>query len=446
MSLECAHCGARCEDGASRCPKCLRTTHLVPVPLAAAKPSGSRRASGVVGVLLGASMIAVGVWRVSQRPPPAPVAEIPVAMHSLESGPALAPLVQRARQTPDGTARARLVVEAIQSRRTASVVAEGDAIPAPRSPDRLWSVLAMESERVTELDLARLAVAVLREAGDRDAAVVERTGARRSDEPTDPTGAVGGFMATRGSDVLDVSRGSLVPSGQIAHVALTDATLSGAIAAQAACEAAESGVRDRALEYANEAVRAWPGSPTPLMARAHVWRLVGASSGSALADQDLQTAIALREDASQHLSRARLMVADNRFADAAYSARRANTLAPAWGPAALAVLALSNVARAVDAGATDGCASLRNARSSWTDDAFALCAESTPAGVRAQSADRLLHSASDPLRIAYAAAHGAQNFLSRARASERREAAAWLSLFGHPELARPWIDPGDGGL
>lgn len=391
------------------------------------------------------SLGSFGGWRLLSRPDVPSVPEVPVAARALEGGAALAPWVERVRQTPSGSARARTLVELIQGRRRASVVIEGDAIPAPRSPDRLFAVIAVEGERVTELDLARLAVAVLRDAGERQAMVVERTAARRPDEPVDPTAAVGGFMARVGDDVLDVARGTLVPVAQIAHRPLSEGELNGAIAAQAACESAESGVRDRAVEYANAAVQSWPTSPVPWMARAHVWRLVGASSGASLAEQDLRAAIALREDASADLARARVMVTDQRYADAAFAARRALTLAPGWGPAALAVLALAHVAQPADAGSLDGCAALRNARTPWTDDAFALCSEGTPDRVRAQAADRLLASATDPLRVAFAAAHGASNFLPRVRISERREAAAWLALLGHPELARPWIDPGDAG-
>ena len=108
MALECAHCGTRCEDGATRCPKCLRTTHLLPV--AAAPPPRSK--GPLVAAVLGSALVVTGVAFVVSRRPPAPPAlpaHTPAAANDplAVTGDDLAPLVARARAERDAVARAR---------------------------------------------------------------------------------------------------------------------------------------------------------------------------------------------------------------------------------------------------------------------------------------------------------------------------------------------------
>ena len=452
MALECAHCGTRCEDGATRCPKCLRTTHLVQVADDAPRRSRKRVIAPALVVI---AVVAAGAWVASNRHADAPsAARVPdtvpsTAADPLTVGDDLRPLVERARNERDSTARARMVAEAVQEQRRAALITEDGEIPPPRSPDLLWRVLPAERERVTELDLARLMAGVLRAAGDDTIAVAERTASTRPDEPIDASGVLGSYVVVTHDHVIDASTAALVAKSEVRHRVLTPASLAGAISAQAALEPALSSARDRALQYANAAVEAWPDSPAPLAARARVWLAVGGTSGLSLADTDLRAAIALRDDASLHLARARVLLLQDDLVQASREVARARSMAPAWGMGSLAALAFREVYTRLDAGVADGCAGLRSARAPWTDDAYALCGEGVPDEVRERSARRLLDTSTDPLRVAWAAAALPAGTLSPERVREglRRETARWLVLFGRPEAAMSVLGiRADGGL
>ncbi len=440
MALECAHCGTRCDDGATRCPKCLRTTHLVAVADDAPRRSRKRVIAPALVVI---AVVAAGAWVASNRHANAPsAARVPDTVPSsaadpLAVGDDLRPLVERARNERDATARARTVAEAVQERRRANVITEDGEVPPPRAPDLLWRVLPAERERVTELDLARLIAGVLRAAGDDTAAVAERVASTRPDEPIDPSGVLGSYVVVTHDHVADTATGTLVAKSEVRHRALTPASLAGAISAQAALETALSSARDRALQYANAAVEAWPDSPAPLASRARVWLAVGGTSGLSLADADLRAAIALRDDAPLHLARARVLLLQDDLVQASREVARARSMAPAWGMGSLAALAFREVYTRLDAGVADGCAGLRSARAPWTDDAYALCGEGVSPEVRERSARRLLDTSTDPLRVAWAAAALPDGTLTPERVREglRRETARWLMLFGRPEVA-----------
>lgn len=456
MSLECAHCGTRCPDGSPRCPKCLRSTNLLVVVDAPPPRSHRRRWALAVGALvlvLGGG----GAWqtlrsrRALERVRPIPMEVPPQANDPLVAGAELQEALVRVRAEHDPVGRARRAAEMVHQRRQAALVGEGEAVPAPRSPDLIWRVLPSARERVSTLDLARLVATLLRAAGDPAVTVAERTAPARPDEPVDPTGMLGTFVVRAGDHVVEVAEGTLTAHGSVAHQALDPAALAGAIAAQSALELATNrGPRDRALQYANAAVEAWSTSPTPLLARARVWIEVGGSSGLDLADSDLRAAIALRDDPAAHLARARVLLATDRLAEAATESLRAARMAPAWGSAGLAMIALGPVLARLDASAPNGCDGLRRGRAPWTDDAYALCASDVPDDARRSAATRLLAGSDDPLRAAYAVrslgADAARSVHGRLRMGSQREAARWLMLLGHGELAALVLGDVDGGL
>jgi len=410
--------------------------------VAAAPPPRSK--GPLVAALLGGLVIAGGVALfVSRRlpAPPALPANTPAAANDplAVTGDDLAPLVALARAERDAVARARLVATAVHERRAAAVVSEDEPTPPPRAPGLLWRVLPTLRERVTELDLARLVAAVLRAAGDASANVAERTAPPRPDDVLDASGVRGSFVVVVGDHVLEPTQGTLVGKGTVRQRALTATSLVGAVSAQAALELADAGGNaPRAIEYANAAVEAWPEAPVPLAARARVWLAVGASSGLTSAEQDLRAAVSMRDDAALHLLLARVTLMRGDVVNAARAAVRAAAVAPGWGSPSVALLALKDVTAQLDAGAADGCARLRSARAPWTDDAYALCRAGVADDVRAASARRLLDGTHDPLRVAFAAAAlpagAVPSLSSRVARHERRELAAWLVLFGRPEL------------
>lgn len=392
---------------------------------------------------------AVGLYlKTHPRAPEAPPVEGPAlasADDPLQSGPELRPLAERLRAESNPSARLRQVTDALRARQRARLAEPDEPTPAPRSPTELWRALQEPSAAVTELDLCRLAVTLLREAGSAEAQVVERQAPSRRGEPVDPSGARGSFLVALGDHATDVALATLVARSEAPGEALTARALSAAVRVQAALAASARGDRQEAVAHASSAVEAWPTSPTPLAARARVWLEVGGSGGLSLADGDLRAAVALRDDASYHLARARLALRDDRLGEAALEASRARRLAPGWGSAALAVLALGPVLAHLDAGVSDGCQGLRDARAPWTDDAYALCAEGVPEDVRLASARRLLGSARDPLVLAAAAVHGATGLSGRVGARDRPETAAWLRAFGRPDLAAGLLGLLDAG-
>jgi len=420
----------------------------------AAKPHRTRVVLAVVGLLL--VLGGGGAWhtlrsrRALDQVRPIPTEVPPQANDPLAAGAELQEVVARVRAERDPVARARRAAELVHQRRQAAVVGEGEGAPAPRSPELVWRVLPSARERVSSLDLARLVATLLRSAGDPGVTVAERTAPARGDEPADPTGMLGSFVVRAGDHVVEVADGTLTAQASVAHQSLDNAALAGAIAAQSALElATNGGPRDRALQYASSAVDAWGASPTPLLARARVWIEVGGTSGLDLADSDLRAAIALRDDPAAHLARARVLLAMDRLAEAATESLRAARMAPAWGTAGLAMIALRPVLERLDASAPEGCDGLRRGRAPWTDDAYALCAPDVPEEARRASATRLLSGSDDPLRAAYAArtlgADAARSLHDRLRSGPRREAARWLMLMGRGELAALVLGDVDGG-
>jgi hypothetical protein len=350
------------------------------------------------------------------------------------------------RAEPNPAARLRQVTDALHGRLRARL-AEPDEPPAPpRSPTELWRALPDPSAVVTELDLARLAVALLRAAGSADAVVAERRAPALPGEPVDPSGTRGSFVVGLGEHTADVGRAVLLARAEAPCAPLEAPALAAAVRVQAALAASARGDRTLAIEHGTAAVEGWPTSSVPLAARARVWLEVGGSGGLSLADGDLRAAIALRDDASYHLARARLALREDRLGEAAFEVQRARRLAPAWGTAALATLALGPVLAALDAGTPDGCQGLRDARAPWTDDAYALCADGVGEDVRGSAARRLLARGRDPLVLAAAAAHGAPGLVGRVAARDKPETAAWLRAFGRPDLAAGLLGLVDAGL
>ncbi len=459
MAQECIHCGTRCDDAVTRCPNCLRS-RLVAVEVAPTPAGGprSRRWAvlGAAGVVLVAAGAFVAMRSTGSTGPGAAERSAPAALNAVDQGldplavgEALAPLVTRAAAAPGGSARGRLVLEALSAQRRARVVDDLGEVPPPRTGELVWRVLPDPAGRVTELDLARLVVSVLRAAGEPGAAVVARNRPRRPDEPVDPTASLGAWAVSLGDQVLDVSTGLVLGSREVPSTPLSAPMLRAAIASQAALEVAPSpGGRAQALAYANAAVEAWSDGATPLAARARVWQEVGGSSGLDLADADLRAAIALRDDAGLHLARARVLLGQRRLIDAAQEARRAAQMSPGWGEAAVATLAFAPVYARLDAAAPAGCDALRAARAPWTDDASALCAPGSDPAARRAAAGRLLADRNDPLLMAYAGRFlgdaAVSTLQERVRPGQRREVGAWLQLLGAADLAAQlWAE--DGG-
>jgi hypothetical protein len=453
MALECAHCGHRADDGATRCPKCLRSQLLTVPETPAAKRRGPPAAVLAIFVVSGlTATLAVLNSRNRALVGDAGVPVVPGAhadaRDTLVAGPELVPLVAQIRAQRDPAARLRAAGQAVAQRRQAALFAEDDVIPPPRAPDLVWRLLPAARERFTELDLARLITAALRVGGEPSATVVERLAASRPDVPADPTGSLGSYAVKVGEHVLDVATATVLPAAEAPHRPLDDAALGAAVSSQAALEMATAGGgRDRAVELASAAVQLSHDAPIALAARARVWIEAGGSGGLALAEADLQAAASQRDDAGLHLARTRLLLVQGRVDEAATATVRAARRAPAWGTAALAALALRDVITATDGGALDGCAMLRAARAPWTDDAYALCAPGTDASVRTAAAQRLLDTSRDPLRVAWSAAAltSPSGLRDRVRPSQRGELARWLLLLRRPELAAAVVDAPDAG-
>lgn len=455
MSLECAHCGTRVDDNATRCPKCLRTALLSVASAPKALTRKQKLTYAAIGCATVLSLGAMGITVASYRARPTTggtaAVNVPGALEPLVDSPELSPLITRLRREQSPTARARLAITEVKNRRRAHLADEDSPVPPPRSPTLVWRLLPSAQGVVTELDLARLVATLLRGAGD-PAEVVERTGPLREGEPTTMAPWLGAYMVRTGEQLVDLDAGTVLPASEFRHTVLSPTELGGAIAAQAAVEAAGvSGMNDRALEWARSAVEAWTNSPTPLAARAHTWLLVGASSGLDLADQDLRAAIALRDDGPLHFARARVLLARSDIMGAALESRRAASMARDWGTANLAVRAFSTVLSRLDAGTlTDlGCPGLERSRAPWTDDAYALCSSTADSVTRNSAAQRLIEHSHAPLRLAWAAHTLRTDSLtalrSRLSAPMLRETSRWMSLLGDADLASELLTSPDGG-
>lgn len=332
MALECTQCGHRCDDDATRCPKCLRTQLLA---VADAPPPSKKMPAAVLAIFALAGLTATfAVLHSRDRPaassgPALPQGAPASAQDPLAAGPELAPLVARLRGIPDATARARAAGEAVTQRRRAGLLGEDEVIPPPRAPDLVWRLLPSATERFTELDLARLVTAVLRAAGDPEARVAERLAGSRPDVPADPTGSLGSYGVKVGAHLLDVATGTLLAASDAPHHALDDAMVSAAVSSQSGIELATTGGgRDRAVQYATAAVQASRDAPTALAARARVWIEAGGSGGINLAEADLQAAVSQRDDPALQLLRARVLLLGGRVGEAALAASRAPTPTP----------------------------------------------------------------------------------------------------------------------
>src|SRR5438128_1801090 len=125
MALECAHCGARVDDGAARCPQCLRATGLVAAADPPARRADPRRVvawlTGALALLaVAGAVVALVVARGRRRGDGVAAAtaglrgitpaDVPPVF---DTGAALAPLVARVRADRAPLAQARAVLDAI---------------------------------------------------------------------------------------------------------------------------------------------------------------------------------------------------------------------------------------------------------------------------------------------------------------------------------------------
>jgi len=440
MATECAHCGQHgIDDSADRCPQCLRATGLVRVAEAPARAaeSGRRRSAVILGAVLAAGLAggmlvyrvvvgrssgSRGAGRSGEALPPLPA--------SVADGLAFRAVVAQVRNAAQPAARARIVLDVLQARRgTTQPVSDADDAPTARSLDAVFA--ALPEGRYSSLDLARVALGVLRAAGT-EARMAWQSASPRGDEPPEPTGLLGVYVVRVGDSTMDLAGGNVVGPDDLRVRDMDDRATEGALRAQSALAELRTGAApQRMVALADEAVRAWPTGTVPLAVRAAVFRAVGSSSAGDAADRDLAAALALNDDAALHRLRARLAVASGDGTRAHTEARAVLRTARAWGDAALLAIVL---------GATDGdaggdpCAPLREARGDWTQDAWLLCRGDPTGVIRGPAATRLVAGTRDPLRLALAAASGSPSASARVRAAERAEFYAWLRVLGRGDL------------
>ncbi|MEI8254807.1 MAG: hypothetical protein WCJ30_03960, partial [Deltaproteobacteria bacterium] len=306
--------------------------------------------------------------------------------------------------------------------------------PASRAIDDVIRALATADGRVTSLDIARLVAGLLRAAGTR-ARVAEITAGMRPGEPADPSAMLGRYVALVGDTAVDTAGHTLLPARELHAVAIDDGAVRGAMLAQSALNAAYGGAQhDRVLGLADGAVAAWRDGVVPLAVRAEAWRIAGSTGGLSLADQDLASAIAMRDEAPLHVLRARFALLAGRGDLAGTEIRAALARSRGFGPAALAA-AIAGI-EAVDGG--DRCRALHESGDPWTPFAWTVCRGDAPAGAISitDAARQLATTSTDPMQLAYAAAAGAEGVFARVRGTDRDELAAWLSALGRSDLAR----------
>jgi hypothetical protein len=360
------------------------------------------------------------------------------------TGPQLASWVAAVREPRDSLARARVALDRITTSMQASgahLVVDTDGtggIPRARPLDAIGAALTSRDGRVTTLDLARLETGVLRAAG-ADASMAEQTRSLRPDEPADPTGLLGRYAVVVGDHAVDVAAGTIVSSRDIGPRAIDDASVAGAMLAQSALADVLDG-RDRsaAVVLADQAVQQWPDGAVPLATRARVNQVLGGPGAAAIARQDLDAALALRDEAPVHLLRARDALVAGRAETTIAEVQNALRRAPHWGEAALAFAIVAP--HVPDAG--DRCSALASARDEWAADAVLICHGDATASA---AAERLAGITRDPIRLAFAAAAGATAASSRVLAADRTELAAWLLLLGRADLASQLLAAPDAG-
>lgn len=453
MALECANCGTRVADDAVRCPQCLRSTGLVEIAVAPARRPGS---VAKIAVAVGVAVLAIAAigtlvaLRLRHRSPATEGSALARAMHAdrdmpdpFATGTASAAWIAEVHGRSGDLVRARAALELVASALShARMVDDAHDAPAARSLDDVVRALGAADGRVTSLDLARLIAGLLRGAGT-NARVAEVTAGVRPGEPADPTGLLGRYVAVVGDTAVDVAGRTLLGARDLHAQVLDDRAVAGAMMAQSALNAGYSGARhDRVVALADGAVAAWRDGVVPLAVRAEAWHIAGASGGLQLADQDLASALALRNEAPLHLMRARFAIMGGRGDIAGEEIREALTRSRGYGLGALAAAVAGT--EAVDGG--DRCAAIHDAGDNWAPFAWAICHGGAPGGLSAEDAARQLAAAStDPLPLAYAAAAGAEGAFARVRSSDRDELAAWLLALGRSDLANQALGRGDAG-
>jgi hypothetical protein len=176
--------------------------------------------------------------------------------------------------------------------------------------------------------------------------------------------------------------------------------------------------------------------------RARVNQLLGGPGAAEIARQNLDAALAIRDDAPIHLLRARDALVSGALTSTLSEVRNALRLAPHWGDAAVAFAIVGS--RAPDAG--DRCEPLAGSHEPWAPDALRLCREgASPDPSLTAAAQRLSDTSRDPIRLALAASGGATGTLARVLAADRAELAAWLLLVGRPDLAEQALGTPDAG-
>lgn len=452
MALECAHCGTRVAEGSSRCPHCLRSTALVEISV---EPPAARGARTKIVAGLAVAVILVGAAGVlfAVRPRRLPASQgsaLSRATHAerdladpFATGSAAASWIHRLHDGDD-LVRARTTLDAVgPSLAHARLVDDPHEAPASRTIDDVIRALAAREGRVTSLDLARLVAGLLRAAGTH-ARVAEITAGIRPGEPADPSALLGRYVAVVGDMAVDLVGHTLLAARELHAVAVNDDAMRGAMLAQSALNAAYgSAPHDRVLGLADGAVAAWRDGVVPLAVRAEAWRIAGATGGLSLADQDLASAIALRDEAPLHVLRARFALLAGRSELAATEIRAALVRSRGFGPAALAAAIAGT--EAVDGG--DRCAALHDTGASWGPYAWVICHGGVPGTLSvADAAANLAATSTDPMQLAYAAAAGADGAFARVYATDRDELAAWLVTLGRADLARRVTgDLRDGG-
>lgn len=454
MALECAHCGTRVADGTVRCPQCLRSTALVEIPTAPPRASFGR-GRWIAGVVALALVAGGGVYLAMKRADRASdVRESPIARSLRAGGEAPDPFAAhgttsvwtaQVRSGNGDVVRARSVMDlVVASLQHARLVDDPHDAPPARSIDDVARALAAADGRVTSLDVARLMVSILRDAGVQHADVAEQLGTPRPGDPPDPSALLGRYVAVVGDMAIDLTGRTVIAARELHAQPLASDALLGAMLAQSALHAIHTDTRrDRALALADSAVNAWRDGVVPLAVRAEAWRAAGSTGGLGLAEQDLASAVALRDgDAAIHLLRARFALMGGRGDLVDAEIRAALSRARTFGPAALAAAIAGT--EAVDGG--DRCAALNDAHGEWTTTAWTICRGGGAGALDARdAAQRLIGNSTDPMVLAYGAASGAEGALARVRSDERDEYAAWLVAMGRRDLAAITLGLVDAG-
>jgi tetratricopeptide (TPR) repeat protein len=382
MKYTCVGCGADFEaepQDKLRCPQCLRQHGLIPESGAgesedeehelpergAGRSLGARYAVGGA-VLLAVALAVVGAFlatRHAERPPAESTSDeqLRKAVQSrgvasedivlpFAADPGIVALAREAKGTAPlerGEALARSVRQLIDDSKAVRWRRQRlPEDPPRRAQDLLSALRSPNCGDVRSYEAATLVLAAARAAGLHALlAEVQKQGGRYAD----PSGSMGAYaVAVYAAPPTPASK----PLGYVDAFgagAIDEATPLDDVAAVGAFYLLRSlahagGSGDTAASYrdADLAVKLWPGSPLPLVARG---QSLIAGSGASEAINELKQAVAKRDDAPRHTNLAAGYIAAQEAEQAEASLRTAIQRDPGFGPARLALAAILTMRR-----------------------------------------------------------------------------------------------------